>query len=193
MAPPPARDQLVNTRDAILHAVIRVVGEVGVGGLTNRRIVAAAGVSLGTLTYHFPSQTALLREAMLQFVEEETAKLGAIVDGYRSDGLTVEQAAAVVEQVIAQLPLGTNELAPHELYLQAARDPELRDAAERCFVAYDELAVTILRALGVPDPERLARPVVALIAGLQLRRLATGSTGVPAAESLMMLLRGSQG
>ena len=35
----------------------------------------------------------------------------------------------------------------------------------------------MLGALGVPDPERLAGPVVALIAGLQLRRLATGSTG----------------
>ncbi|WP_086838210.1 TetR family transcriptional regulator [Amycolatopsis kentuckyensis] len=191
MAGAASRDKLVSTREAILRGALTVVGEHGVGGLTNRRIVAAAGVSLGTLTYHFTSQTALLREAMLLFAEEETAKLGAIVDGYRSEGLSVEQAASVVEHVIAQLPFGADELGAHELYLQAARDPELHEASSRCFAAYDELAVTILSALGVPDPARLAGPVVALIAGLQLRRLATGETDTPVAEPLMMLLRGA--
>jgi len=186
-----SRGNLVSTREAILRGALAVVGEHGVGGLTNRRIVAAAGVSLGTLTYHFPSQTELLREAMLLFVEEETAKLGAIVDAYRAAGLTVEQAAAVVEHVIAQLPFGTDELGSMELYLQSARDPGLREASSRCFAAYDELAVTILEALGVPDPQRLAEPVVALIAGLQLRRLATGATDVGAAQPLMMLIRGA--
>ena len=191
MAGAPARDGVVSTRDSILRATLKVVGEVGVGGLTNRRIVAAAGVSLGTLTYHFPSQTELLREAMLLFAEEETAKLTAIVDAHRADGLDLEQGAAVVEQVIKQLPFGTDELAPHELYLQAARDPALREASSRCFAAYDDLAIAILRALGVAEPERLAGHVVALIAGLQLRRFSTG-VDVPAAEPLMMLLRGAQ-
>ncbi|HEY2059869.1 MAG TPA: TetR family transcriptional regulator [Amycolatopsis sp.] len=191
MAGAPARDGVVSTRDSILRATLKVVGEVGVGGLTNRRIVAAAGVSLGTLTYHFPSQTELLREAMLLFAEAETAKLTAIVDAHRADGLNLEQGAVVVEQVIKQLPFGTDELAPHELYLQAARDPALREASSRCFAAYDDLAIAILRALGVAEPERLAGHVVALIAGLQLRRFSTG-VDVPAAEPLMMLLRGAQ-
>jgi AcrR family transcriptional regulator len=191
MAGAAARDGVVSTRDSILRATLKVVGEVGVGGLTNRRIVAAAGVSLGTLTYHFPSQTELLREAMLLFAEEETAKLTAIVDAHRADDLNLEQGAAVVEQVIKQLPFGTDELAPHELYLQAARDPALREASSRCFAAYDNLAIAILRALGVTEPERLAGHVVALIAGLQLRRFSTG-VDVPAAEPLMMLLRGAQ-
>jgi AcrR family transcriptional regulator len=92
VAPAPARKGVVNTRDAILRATLEVVGEQGVGGLTNRRIVAAAGVSLGTLTYHFPSQTELLREAMLLFAEEETAKLAAIADAHSADGLSLEQA-----------------------------------------------------------------------------------------------------
>ncbi|WP_406640297.1 TetR/AcrR family transcriptional regulator [Amycolatopsis sp. WGS_07] len=192
MAGSTSRAGVVSTRDAILRATLKVVGEQGVGGLTNRRIVAAAGVSLGTLTYHFPSQTELLREAMLLFAEEETAKLAGIVEAYQAQGLSLEEAATVVEHVIKQLPFGTDELAPHELYLQAARDPGLHEASAKCFAAYDELAITILTALGLPDPERVAGPVVALIAGLQLRRLATG-TDVPAAEPLMMLLHGARG
>jgi AcrR family transcriptional regulator len=182
----------VNTREAILRAALKVIGERGVAGLTNRRIVAGAHVSLGTLTYHFPSQTELLRQAMLLFAAEETAKLTAVVEAHRGENLSVEQAAEIVEQVIEQLPFGTDEIAPHELYLQAGRDPGLRDATQRCFAAYDELAETILEALGVPEPERLAPPVVALITGLQLRRLATGTqSSTPAAESLMMLVRGA--
>ena len=70
----------------------------------------------------------------------------------------------------------------------------MRDATARCFAAYDELAVTILRALGLPDAERLAGSVVALLAGLQLRRLATGTaSATQAAEALTMLARGTQG
>jgi AcrR family transcriptional regulator len=182
----------MSTRDAILRATLKVIGEQGVAGLTNRRIVADARVSLGTLTYHFPSQTELLRQAMLLFAEEETAKLTAVVEAHGAENLSLEQAAALVEQVIEQLPFGTDEIAPHELYLQAGRDPALRDATQRCFAAYDELALTILRALGVPEPERLAAPVVALITGLQLRRLATGAPSTPTAESLTMLIRGAQ-
>jgi AcrR family transcriptional regulator len=184
---------VVSTREEILRAALRVIGEQGVAGLTNRRIVADAGVSLGTLTYHFPSQTELLRQAMLLFAEQETAQLSELVDAHRSEGLTVEQAAAVVERVIEQMAMGAYEIAPLELYLQAARDPELQDSTRRCFAAYDELATTILSALGVQDPGRLAGPAVALIAGLQLRRLATGATSAtPAAEALTMLVRGAQ-
>lgn len=36
------------------------------------RITAEAGGALGSPTYHFPSQTGLLREAMLLFAEDET-------------------------------------------------------------------------------------------------------------------------
>ncbi|MCU1684790.1 MAG: TetR/AcrR family transcriptional regulator [Amycolatopsis sp.] len=181
----------MNTRETILRAALKVIGEQGVAGLTNRRIVADAGVSLGTLTYHFPSQTELLRQAMVLFAQEETARLGTLVEAHHAENLSLEQAAALVQHVIEQLPFGTDEIAPHELYLQAGRDPALREASQSCFAAYDELAITILRALHVPDPERLAGPVVALVAGLQLRRLATGAPGTHVAESLMMLIRGA--
>ncbi|MBK1784262.1 TetR/AcrR family transcriptional regulator [Prauserella cavernicola] len=177
----------MSTREAILRAALHVIGERGVAGLTNRRIVAEAGVSLGSLTYHFPSQTELLREAMLLFVEDETERLGALAR--QAEAPTLEDAAATVERVLEAMPMSIDEIASLELYLQAGRDPALRDATQRCFAAYDELAATILRTLGVADPERLAGPVVALIAGLQLRRLATGSAPrTPAGDALLLLV-----
>jgi TetR/AcrR family transcriptional regulator, regulator of biofilm formation and stress response len=177
------------TRERILRAALRVIGEHGVAGVTNRQIARAAGVSLGSLTYHFETQHELLRESMLLFVREETQRLTAIAAARRDSTVSVAEAAALVEQVAENT--AATVLAPLELYLHAGRDPHLRDAADACFAAYDAIAVTVLAGLGVPDPHRLAGPVVALIIGLQLRRLATGSTGETGIAEALTLLVGS--
>ena len=181
----------MDTRTRILRAVLRVIGAEGIGGVTNRRIAREAEVSLGSITYHFDTQHALLRESLLLFVREETSRLLSLAEARRGDVMSVERAAEVVEQVAQGITFDREEIAPLELFLHAGRDPSLRDAAEACFAAYDELARTVLSGLGVTEPERLAGPVVALIAGLQLRRLATGTTGdTGVAEALTMLVRG---
>ncbi|WP_163509862.1 TetR/AcrR family transcriptional regulator [Fodinicola acaciae] len=182
----------MTAREAILRATLRIIGEHGVPALTNRRIAAEAGVSLGSLTYHFPSQTDVLRESMLLFAHEETARLAAIADRAAGGAPSLAEAAATVEQVLESMTFGREDIAPLELFLQAGRDHDLRGAAARCFEAYERLAVTVLTALDMPDPERLAGPVVALIAGLQLRRLATGEVGrTSPAVALTMLAAGA--
>ena len=176
-------------RARILRAVLRVIGSDGIGGVTNRRIAREAGVSLGSITYHFETQDELLRESLLLFVREETERLLALAEDRRGEVVSLSQAAALVEQVAESITFGREEIAPLELFLHAGRDVALRDAAGACFAAYDEVALTVLSGLGVPSPERLAGPVVALIAGLQLRRLATGTPGETGiAESLTMLV-----
>jgi AcrR family transcriptional regulator len=180
-------------RSRILHATLRVIGEHGVAGLTNRRVAAAAEVSLGTITYHFASQKDLLRDSLQLFVQEETERLAALAGVYTGRDLALPQAAALVEQVLENTTFGHEELATMELLIHAGRDPALAEAADRCFAAYDELARCVLTALAVPDVERLARPVVAMIAGLQLRRLSSGQTrNTQLADSLLMLVSGAR-
>lgn len=181
----------MTTRERILHAVLRVIGTDGVAGVTNRRVAREAEVSLGSITYHFATQRELLREAMLRFVAEETARLTEVAERHLGEPVTLEEAAVLVEQVALHTRFGHEEIAPLELYLQAGRDPQLRDAAAACFAAYDRIALTVLRGLDVPAPERLAGPVVALIAGLQLRRLATGTAGASIADAVTMMVRGA--
>ncbi|GAA4424165.1 TetR/AcrR family transcriptional regulator [Actinokineospora soli] len=176
-----------DTRASILRATLRVIGAEGIAGVTNRRIAREAGVSLGSITYHFDTQTSLLRESLLLFVSEETARLQAVASS-ASGPVSVDEAAALVEQVVESTAFGSEEIAPLELFIQAGRDPSLRDAAATCFEAYDALAVSILTALGLPEPSRLAGPVVALIAGLQLRRLATGAAGPTRVGDALRLL-----
>lgn len=175
------------TRERILRAVLEVIADEGVGGVTNRRVARRAGVSLGSITYHFASQTDLLRASLLLFITEETERLTALAEGGRDASLSLEAAAALVEQVAVGQAV---PIAPLELYLHAGRDPQLREVAGRCFAAYDAIAMRALTALGVADPRRLAGPVVALVTGLQLRRLATGTPGgTGVAEALRLLVR----
>jgi AcrR family transcriptional regulator len=176
-----------DARHRILRATLRLIGEHGIGAVTNRRVATAAGVSLGSLTYHFPSQADLLRASLGLHVDEEIDRISAIAAGFA--GITPEQAPAAAGNAIAGLPSGPEEVATLELHLHASRDPLMREAAIRSMAAYDRLAAAVLEALGVPDAERKAPGVVALLFGLALRRLATGdSSGT--AEALGLLLYG---
>ncbi|TSE00180.1 TetR family transcriptional regulator [Skermania sp. ID1734] len=166
---------VVSARERILAAALHIVATSGVAAVSNRRIAAEAEVSLGSITYHFPTQTDLLRESLLSFVTDETRRLQELTTQLQDSVLTLAEAAATVERIARELSFTEGQFATFELYLQAGRDPELRDAAARCFAAYDDLAATVLGALGVPEPERRATAVVAAVTGAQLRRLATGS------------------
>ncbi|MEU5843248.1 TetR family transcriptional regulator [Rhodococcus sp. NPDC047139] len=176
-----------DARSRIVRATLHLVGTDGVAGVTNRRIAAHAKVSLGSITYHFPTQADLLRAALEHFVDEETERLAELAGQYRSQALSLTEAATLTEQVARDLAFTAERIAPFELYVQAGRDPELRQVAERCWRAYDTLAVSVLSALGVRHPEALAPTIVATITGLQLRRLSTG-TDTNLSESVLLLL-----
>lgn len=179
------------TRARILRATLRVIGEHGVEAVSNRRLAKEAGVALGSLTYHFPSQTELLRESLLLYVAEEVARLNEIAEQMRAGDPTVEQVAQEVERIASESVYGPEQIAELELHLQAARDPALQEASRRCFAAYDQVAVAALEALGFPATEVHARILVALISGTSLRFLGTGErddSGL--ALGLMTLARG---
>ena len=180
------------TRQRIVDAVLRIIGEDGVGAVTNRRIAKEARVALGSVTYHFATQHDLLRESLLRFVTEETRHFTELADQCRAEGIDMDGAAALVGQVAESTTFDSRKIAPFELYVQAGRDERLRPAAADCFAAYDRLAARILTGLGVPDAERAAGTVVALVLGLQLRRLATGSPAEDLVDALLLLARGAR-
>ncbi len=182
-----------DTRERILRTTIDLIGREGIGAVTNRRVADAAGVSLGSLTYHFDSQVDLVRESLMLMVGEEVARLEAIAGELRRARLSIEQVAAEVERVARESLRRVQEVAEIELHLQAARDPELSGASRRCFVAYEGVAEAALEALQVPDADRHARSIVALMYGLALRRLGTGEEDVRGlGEALLTIVRGAQ-
>src|ERR1700684_1180976 len=108
------------TREAILRATLVMVANEGVGAVSNRRVAAEAGVSLGSLTYHFPSQAELLRESLLLYVGEEVDRLEAIAAALRARNPGAEEVVGEVEALIARPTGGPGPLAELELHLQAA-------------------------------------------------------------------------
>ncbi|WP_432794119.1 TetR/AcrR family transcriptional regulator [Rhodococcus ruber] len=177
-----------DVRGRIVAATLHLIGTDGIAAVTNRRIAARAGVSLGSITYHFPTQSDLLRSALTTFVADETTRLRELAQEYRSRDPSLVDAAALTEQVAEDLSFSAERIAPFELYIQAGRDAQLRDPAAQCWSAYDALTATILTELGVPRAESIAPTLVATITGLQLRRLATGGA-VDIATSVLHLVR----
>ncbi len=181
-----------DTRERILRTTLELIGEEGIAAVTNRRVATATGVSLGSLTYHYPSQVELLRDSLLLFVGEEVVWLEGIAADLRRRRPSVEQVAAEVEQIVGESSNRLQQLAEAELHLRAARDPALQEASRRCFEAYEGVAEAALEMFSVPQADRHARAIVALMYGLALRRLGTGQeepSGL--AEALLTIVRGA--
>jgi AcrR family transcriptional regulator len=182
---------VAGVRERILRATLELIASGGVAAVTNRRVAAAAGVSLGSLTYHFASQAQLLRESLLLYVEEETARRERIAHELANEKPGVERVAEAVAQIAAAPSDIPHQIAELELHLHAARDPELRDASQRCFQAHEQIAAAALAALGIPNGDRHAPTVVALMTGLAVRRLAGGGHDAHGtSEALLALVRG---
>jgi len=182
------------TRERILRSALALIGREGIGAFSNRRLAAQADVSLGSLTYHFPSQASLLHETMLLYVGEEVGRLEGMTATLRARRPHPSRQAVVAEvQRIAGESVDRPErLAELELHLFAAREPALQDASRRCFSAYEALATAALEALGVPEASRHARPVVAVLTGMGVQRLGTGSHDVKGTvAALLTIVRGS--
>lgn len=176
-------------REQILHATIELIGEEGIGAVSNRRVAAAAGVALGSLTYHFPDQTKLLHEALVLYAEEEVARYAEIAGRLRARDAGPDEVLAEVQRaILASAARSAEGVAELELHLHASRNPELRDASQRCFAAYDDFATAALEALGVPDPARYARAVVALLTGMAVRRHGTGEQDVETVATALAAL-----
>jgi TetR/AcrR family transcriptional regulator, regulator of biofilm formation and stress response len=159
-------------RELILRGALAVVGRRGIGAVTHRSVAEEAGVPLGSLTYWFASKDDLLREALRLFVDEETERLRVVGESL-TEGMAPEEIAERFAEVLS-VNDGAEQIAQFELYLEAARNPALREAAAECFRAYEEVTELALRVAGVADPEQTAAVFVSLADGLGLRRQATG-------------------
>jgi TetR/AcrR family transcriptional regulator, cholesterol catabolism regulator len=80
----------------ILDAVLDLLSEHGISGVSMRSVAREAGVSLGLLNYHYTDKTGLIRAALLR-VEEQDIEL---VHGESGDD-PVRRLQGVLERVVA--------------------------------------------------------------------------------------------
>jgi TetR/AcrR family transcriptional regulator, regulator of biofilm formation and stress response len=153
-----------------------VIGRGGVAAVDHRAVAAEAGVPLGSTTYYFESKDDMVARALEHVAEREAERIDAQLAGGQLDvgrELLPERLADVVLHAWAGDRVVL--LAQYELYLESARRPDLRPAAERWDRAYRDLLQHALDQLGAPDPEHRARLLCAGLDGLLLDHVATGS------------------
>lgn len=166
-------------RHDIAEALMRTVAEHGLERTTIRRVADAAGVSVGLVQRYFASKDELLRFG-IEYVYERTRTRVALVP-------LDQPVRSIVEQItMSQLPLDDERVRESRVWL-AFVEATLSDTAKRDvhLDATRELLDGITRALAGAqrrgemdqslDPAREALMLVALMDGLVLHTVATGS------------------
>ncbi len=161
-----------SARARILDAAVKLIAREGIHDVRIARIAMEAGVSPSLLHYHFASRDALLAEAL-----EHSYELAGTI---RMGG--DEPVASRLREMIDQcLPLDgalrDDWLLWVELWLHAARRPELRETAAKLYARMhawfmDAIAAGVERGeLTVAEPDRVTDRLLALIDGYGIRAL----------------------
>jgi TetR/AcrR family transcriptional regulator, regulator of biofilm formation and stress response len=170
-------------RQALLEAAVRVVAAQGLRGLTYRSVAAEAGVTHGSVRYHFGDWSTLVEEALAYCVQRsvEGAQLSSPGEGF--DAFAAGLVALVAADPDAQA-------FQYELTLEARRRPELRPVMERANEQYRAAVHRELVRNGLDDPD-LTELVAVAIDGLVFHQTAFGNTSRTerATEALRRLLR----
>jgi AcrR family transcriptional regulator len=159
---------VASARQRILDAAVQRIAREGIDDVRIARIAMDARVSAGLLHSPCASRDALLAEALEHSYERAGDARIAVAEG--------EPAPARLRAMIDQcLPLPgslrDDWVLWVELWLRAARNPELRATAARLYARMREWFADTIRELAVDDPERLADRLLALIDGYGIRAL----------------------
>lgn len=117
-------------RQEIIEATLRVIERDGVAGVTHRTVAKEAGVPTTSTTYHFSSLDDLLIATLISCARDMATEVYWMIDRARSRGSRgADEVANLLAEAIG--PRRGRTMAEYELYLLAARRPELRPAARR--------------------------------------------------------------
>ncbi|MFJ1745376.1 TetR/AcrR family transcriptional regulator [Streptomyces sp. NPDC088116] len=160
-------------RRLIAEAAVPLIAERGSAAVGVRDVAAAAGVSVGTVTYHFESVREVLSEAMVLHIERYYGALSASVD-------RTSRAAEGLRLLIDAL--FTDDTDRHwrmwfDYWHAGDRDQAFaRGQAERYERWHDEISTLVERGrdegdFTCADPADFAVRFAALVDGLALQRL----------------------
>jgi TetR/AcrR family transcriptional regulator, regulator of biofilm formation and stress response len=179
-------------RSAILEAVIVLLAEKGVAGVTHRAADAAARLPQGSTTYYFPKKAELLRAAALHLAAElekdcDTLQV-AFADVVARQGLDAA-IDYVARQLVASLDQAKNlQLARIELTLAAARSDDLPDVASRLSAAGRRPIEFFISLISGGHSDTPIEACVGLIDGIALMHV-TGQGSLPTADQVATVLR----
>ena len=167
----PSQERSRARREALLRAAVALLAEGGVRAVTHRAVAVRARVPLAATTYYFDSIQQLTEEALRLHVSERVSELQELAESAATGSRTADQVAQrFVEALLARDRDAT--IAQFEVYLEAARNPALRQSVAEALDAFERLACVALSALGARRPAQAAAAFVAVVNGFALSELA---------------------
>jgi DNA-binding transcriptional regulator YbjK len=176
-------------REQILEAALRVIGRSGREAVTHRAVAEEAGVPLGSTTYYFDSRDDLLGQALEHVARKEADRHRELGEELRSAKTPRQLADMLLDQLIFEAEDRIAYIAEYELWLEAGRRPELREAATTWCDAVQLAVAGAMEKLGSTDPGADASLVVAAIDGLGERALGREDDPAQAAAEFRPQLR----
>jgi AcrR family transcriptional regulator len=168
--------QANRTRRRILDAAVSRIASEGIDDVRIARIAMDAGVSASLVSYHFETREALLVEA----IEHGYDLVGTVrtTAGAAADDTAIAQLQARIETCLPdEGEVREDFLLWTELWLRAARRPELRDIAGRLYARLHawmlEAVLDVIAAhdLEVANPARVTDHLLAAMDGYGVRVL----------------------
>lgn len=111
-------------REKIIDATLDMIAENGVAGTSHRKIAAAAGVPLGSMTYYFSGMHELLSEAFTLLAERVAHRYTEILSAATTREEAREAMVDIITGDIWETP--RTLLLSYELYGFATRNAEVR-------------------------------------------------------------------
>lgn len=151
-------------RDALLSAVIDVVAEKGLRGVTYRSVAARAGVNHALVTHHFGTLEGLLAATMEWAVQRSIQETGLAGIADFDD----QFADSLIATVSAEPEL---QLFQFEMILESRRNPQIRSMVERLYENYVGTVEEALSKRGLDTSGEASLAIFAALDGLMLQFL----------------------
>jgi TetR/AcrR family transcriptional regulator, regulator of biofilm formation and stress response len=166
----PSQERSRVRREALLRAALELISEGGARAVTHRAVSTRAGLPPASTTYYFDSIQQLTQEALRLHVAERMAELEQL-SAAAAGGRSVEDIARRFADSLAERSREAM-IGQFEVYLEAARNPEMRESVNQALDAFERLAESILATLGARRPAIAAAAFVAMLDGFALHRIA---------------------
>jgi TetR/AcrR family transcriptional regulator, regulator of biofilm formation and stress response len=178
-----AQERSRRRRELIVRATIELIAEGGPRAVTHRAVSARAELPPSSAGYYFTTVDDLINAALRHYTRQRMQELTELFD--EAVNGAVDQ-SDIGERIATALVRGAtrHSLCQYEVYLEAARNPALRDAVESAMAGFEEVAAERLRAFGIRSPRLAAKAFVAVVDGFALHRLAAP---LPLADDLELM------
>lgn len=165
------------TRERILEAAIGLLAQRGAAAVNYRSVALEAGLTPGAPAYYFSSSKALLAEAQVLLFSRSKARYREVMSSAFNGldlAMMVELTAVIFQSEATEF--GPLNLAAYAIWLQAAREPELRPLVQEALADLYRAWSRILLTVGAVNNGAEPLLVQDLFVGAQIWAMAAGVT-----------------